>query len=553
VKVLSLQFKTVLLMGIAMAIALAVSLVALSRVYASTRELDRLSREDFQSQLALAEAETALEVQSRSWRDVLLHGRDAGMLEGDWKKFQAEEKEVRSSALEARASTSNPHVAAKLGEFLAAYEAAGRKYREGLEKFKASGFDVGVAEAAVADASSAPTKLLRDAEGIAADAGALATEQAVTSARTGYRAAIFGTIAVMLGALAVLWVYMRRSVIAPIGEAVAFAGRIEQGDLTARIDFRSRDEIGRLVESLARMKDGLAAVVAQVRNSAEAVVEAAERVSEGNADLSQRTEEQASSLEETAASMEELASTVKQNAENARQAEQLARDASGRAEAGGKEVGRVVSTMNEISASARSIGEIIAVIDSIAFQTNILALNAAVEAARAGEQGRGFAVVASEVRSLAQRSAEAARQIRDLIGQSVGKVQGGTELVGRAGATIEALVGDVRRVSGLMLSIAEASAEQSRGVQQVNRTVVEMDRVVQQNAGVVQRSVATADTMREEAGSLVRAVSAFRLPADRPLENLAGVVGEARALPAQQRHVARVAPALESVHDVGQA
>jgi methyl-accepting chemotaxis protein len=223
--------------------------------------------------------------------------------------------------------------------------------------------------------------------------------------------------------------------------------------------------------------------------------------------------------------MEELSGTVKQNADNARQADDLARTASKRAEQGGAEVGDVVATMGGISQSAKRISDIISVIDSIAFQTNILALNAAVEAARAGEQGRGFAVVAAEVRSLAQRTAQAAKEIKDLIGQSVEKVGAGTHLVEQAGDTIQALVLDVKRVSALMGSIAEASAEQSRGVQQVNKTVTEMDKVVQQNASAVQQSASAAEGMRRQAEALVRAVSAFRLHADER--------GDTPALPAK--------------------
>jgi methyl-accepting chemotaxis protein len=234
-------------------------------------------------------------------------------------------------------------------------------------------------------------------------------------------------------------------------------------------------------------------------------------VAAGTTDLSQRTEEQASSLEETAASMEELASTVKQNAENARHADELARGASTRAQQGGGEIVEMVTTMGDISDSAKRISDIISVIDGIAFQTNILALNAAVEAARAGEQGRGFAVVASEVRALAQRSAQSAREIKGLIGHSLEKVQAGTRVAEQAGDTIQALVIDVQRVSELMASIAEASAEQSRGVQQVNKTVVEMDKVVQQNAAAVQQSAAAAQAMRQHAETMVQAVSAFRL------------------------------------------
>jgi len=282
--------------------------------------------------------------------------------------------------------------------------------------------------------------------------------------------------------------------------------------------------------------------VSQVRASAESVVSPSAQVAAGTTDLSQRTEEQASSLEETAASMEELSSTVRQNAENAREADALASTASKRAEQGGREVARVVATMSEISEGAKRIADIISVIDGIAFQTNILALNAAVEAARAGEQGRGFAVVASEVRSLAQRSAQAAKEIKDLIGASVGQVDNGTKLVDQAGATISALVGDVKRVSGLMGSIAEASAEQSRGVQQVNKTVTEMDRVVQQNASAVQQSAAAADAMRLQAESLLRAVSAFRVGHGGGATAIAARVSLAQASAHQESALATAQP-----------
>jgi methyl-accepting chemotaxis protein len=282
-----------------------------------------------------------------------------------------------------------------------------------------------------------------------------------------------------------------------------------------RLDPSGRDEPARLLQALQHMNDSLVKVVSDVRSGTDAISTASGQIASGNQDLSQRTEEQAASLEETAASMEELTGTVKQNADNARQANQLAQLASEVAVKGGSVVGQVVDTMGGINAASRKIADIITVIDGIAFQTNILALNAAVEAARAGDQGRGFAVVASEVRSLAQRSAAAAKEIKALIDDSVSKVEAGSELVGQAGETMQEIVGSIRRVTDIMGEIAAASAEQTRGIEQVNQAITQMDQVTQQNAALVEEASAAAQSMREQANNLVDAVSVFKL-ADGP-------------------------------------
>ncbi len=505
-----LQLKVLAIVAAAMAIAVAVALGALTRVYGTAKELERISGEDFDAQVGILRGELAFKTQVMEWKNVLLRGRDAQMLQVHWTAFQDAESTVRDSATNAKAAAHDPQVARALGDFLASHAAAGEAYRKAFESLKQNG-DVDAADKIAAGVDRAAVEHLEEAEALAQEQGSKLIISAVSTGRTAYRAALAAIVVATIAALFGVWLFMRRGVIAPIVAAGGYAERIARGDLTADIRGDSRDEAGQLLAALARMNAGLAQVVSQVRSSAESVVSASGQVAAGTTDLSQRTEEQASSLEETAASMEELSSTVRQNAENAKEADELALNASKRAEQGGREVARVVVTMSEISTSARRIADIISVIDGIAFQTNILALNAAVEAARAGEQGRGFAVVASEVRSLAQRSGQAAKEIRDLIGESVGQVDNGTKLVDQAGGTIAALVGDVKRVSGLMRSIAEASAEQSRGVQQVNKTVTEMDKVVQQNASAVQQSAAAAEAMRRQAEALLRAVGAFRL------------------------------------------
>ncbi|MBT2337262.1 MCP four helix bundle domain-containing protein [Variovorax paradoxus] len=325
---------------------------------------------------------------------------------------------------------------------------------------------------------------------------------------------VLAVAALLLGAV-LAWL-LTRSITRPLNEAVRVAQTVAGGDLTSRIESSSRDETGQLMDALKNMNASLAQVVGGVRHGTDAIATASGQIAAGNQDLSSRTEEQASSLEQTAASMEELTSTVKQNADNARQANQLALSASEVAVKGGNVVGQVVDTMASINASSKKIVDIIGVIDGIAFQTNILALNAAVEAARAGEQGRGFAVVASEVRSLAQRSGAAAKEIKGLIDDSVGKVDAGSALVGEAGRTMQEIVGSVKRVTDIIGEITAASQEQSTGIEQVNQAIAQMDQVTQQNAALVEEAAAAAQSMQEQAASLVQAVSVFRLEGGAP-------------------------------------
>jgi methyl-accepting chemotaxis protein len=322
-------------------------------------------------------------------------------------------------------------------------------------------------------------------------------------------------LAVVFG-VALAW-FITRSIVQPIRRAVAIAQTVAAGDLSSRIESGARDETGALLAALKSMNDGLGLIVGQVRAGTDTMLTAAQEIAAGNQDLSSRTEEQAGSLEETASSMEELTGTVRQNADNARQAHVLAQTASEIAGKGGAAVAQVVDTMSAINASSHRIAEIISVIDGIAFQTNILALNAAVEAARAGEQGRGFAVVATEVRNLAHRSAAAAKEIKELIDDSVDKVDAGTRQVDAAGRTMNEVVDSVRRVSDVITEITEAGREQAMGIEQVNQAIIQMDGVTQQNAALVEQAAAAADSLQGQAAGLAQLVSRFVLVRQAPL------------------------------------
>ncbi|MFP3567251.1 methyl-accepting chemotaxis protein [Paraburkholderia sp. SIMBA_030] len=364
---------------------------------------------------------------------------------------------------------------------------------------------------------------------------------------------------------------LRGLIVQPLADATACFERIAAGDLSETIEVFSRNEIGGLFGGIKRMQESMSTMVKAVHSSAESIDTGAREIAMGNTDLSQRTEQQAASLQETASSMEQLTGTVRQNAENARQASQLAVNASDIATRGGDVVSQVVTTMQDIATSSNKVVDIIGVIEGIAFQTNILALNAAVEAARAGEQGRGFAVVAGEVRSLAQRSASAAKEIKDLIGDSVDKVQSGSTLVGRAGTTMDEIVQAVRRVTDIMGEISAASEEQSGGIEQVNRAVVQMDEVTQQNAALVEQAAAAAASLEDQTRQLQSVVNGWKVAgggqthaatrsvttAARPQKaRSAGMktTPAAKASPQPAAHTATgTAAAVSAAHDAGTA
>ena len=346
--------------------------------------------------------------------------------------------------------------------------------------------------------------LIHFQDGLMKEAAKHATETYLMSRNLMYGAI---GIAIFLGIF--ISVLITRSITRPINEAVKIAQTVASGDLTARIEVRSTDETGQLLQALKDMNESLVRIVGEIRTGTDTIATASAQIASGNQDLSSRTEEQASSLEETASSMEELTSTVRQNGDNANQANQLAISAADIAVKGGAVVSQVVETMGSINESSKKMADIINVIDGIAFQTNILALNAAVEAARAGEQGRGFAVVATEVRNLAQRSAGAAREIKGLIDDSVSKIESGNRLVDQAGTTMSEIVGSIQRVTDIMAEITAATREQVDGIEQINQAVMDMDSVTQQNAALVEEAAAAAESLEQQAANLVEVVSVF--------------------------------------------
>ena len=404
--------------------------------------------------------------------------------------------------------------AERVAPIIAALQAYASALAPVIRQLESGGYDT----ATVANKMLAPARAAILEGEKAADALDMLLHQEAGVSEAAMKASISHTL-LWFGAAVVLSVVLvvpltlinMASICRPLDEACRFADRIAAGDLSQELHTGGRDEPAALMHALEQMQAALARMVSQVRSSTDSIGTASAEIASGNQDLSQRTEQAASNLQQTASSMEQLTGTVKQSAESARQANQLASSAAAVAARGGVVVSQVVTTMDEINASSKKIADIIGVIDGIAFQTNILALNAAVEAARAGEQGRGFAVVASEVRSLAQRSAQAAKEIKGLIGASVDKVESGSRLVADAGQTMREIVGSVQRVSDMIGEITAAAAEQSDGIGQVNGAVTQLDQMTQQNAALVEQSAAAAESLKEQAVRLAGVVGTFRL------------------------------------------
>ena len=505
--------------AIVLVLLLAMSATALTRMQSAADLTDRLVNTSIKNQRSVAEWRRNIEINS-AINETVYYAPDAGILEVVGPKRQAITSRSNVLQKEIEESLRNPGVRDQfklVKEERLGYMAA----RDALFQAKREDNRAQIDEIYRHQLSPRTVSYLATVDKFAnmqiTAADGVAQSILASYARTRVILFTLGGAALLLGA-ACAW-FISRSITAPLRQAVDVAERVANGDLTSRFVLDRGDEVGQLMAALSRMNASLAAIVGQVRDGTATIATASGEIASGNQDLSSRTEQQAGSLEETAASMEELTSTVRQNTEHAQRANLLADSAASVAGEGGRMVAEVVGTMGRIDAASQRIVDIIAVIDGIAFQTNILALNAAVEAARAGEQGRGFAVVAGEVRTLAHRSAAAAKEIKGLIDDSVGQVQQGTQQVARAGATMEQIVRSIDQVTTIMAEIAAASQEQSAGIEQVNTAIVEMDRVTQQNAALVEEAAAAADAMRDQAGQLAAVVGTFRLASGGQDEN----------------------------------
>jgi len=509
---MKLGHKLPLAFALALGLLLAGALLGIVRLNGvlHTFENEVLQTVDAHKRVAVVNTDFATAVQE--WKNVLLRGKDPKDLEKYWSAHQNAIKKVHEGLAGVDGVLTDDALKERVKKLDAEIANAEKGYQAALEAFKAAEMDPTAGDTAARGKDREAGKQMDELKKLLSEAESATSMAAVarTSSTTTvtYIVMLLAAAAGMAGAF-----WITRQIVPPLNEAVTVANQVAHGNLSTQINASGSDEVGQLMQSLQEMQTNLGKLVSNVRQGSESVATASAEIAQGNNDLSSRTEQQASALEETAASMEQLSSTVKQNADSARQANQLALSASSVAVQGGVVVNQVVDTMKGINEASRKIADIISVIDGIAFQTNILALNAAVEAARAGEQGRGFAVVASEVRSLAGRSAEAAKEIKTLIDTSVERVAHGSALVDQAGSTMTEVVDSIRRVTDIMGEISAASNEQSQGVAQVGEAVAQMDQTTQQNAALVEEMAAAAGSLRGQAQDLVQAVAFFQLGA----------------------------------------
>ena len=461
-------------------------------------------------------AQVEFKIQVQEWKNILVRGHDPAQFEKYSAAFVKSGQATNAELQKLSAMLKKLNLQTKLDdEAIKMHEELGKNYMAALKQFDpANPESYRIVDKAVAGMDRPPTKKIDeivefiDAQSKKNAAAAVATAEAANRSAT-ITLLVVLVATTLIGAAIVSWII--KGITRPLDQAIDIAKTVAAGDLSVDVDVRTKDEVGELLAALKQMSGNLSDIVSRVRTGTQTIASASNEVATGSMDLSTRTEQQASSLEETASSMTELTSTVRQNNENATQARKLADEASNVAVRGGATVSEVVQTMGAINESSRKIVDIIGVIDGIAFQTNILALNAAVEAARAGEQGRGFAVVAGEVRNLAHRSAAAAKEIKELIGNSVERVEEGSRLVGEAGVTMEEVVSSVRRVTSIIGEIAIATGEQRDGIEQISDAITQMDNVTQQNAALVEEAAAAAEALQQQAASLEEAVSVFKV------------------------------------------